>query len=104
MELKVDREEILGEGINKCDYIYTHTNHNIRITWLAIQLTLLHYLLINRTRIRFKQLTESFTYNFCDFATLPEGLHSKGVDGPLHGDGIHLHHSVILTKHKHTLI
>lgn len=48
--------------------------------------------------------TKGFTYNFCYFATLPEGLDSEGVEGPLHGDGIHLHHSVILTKHKQTLM
>lgn len=51
-----------------------------------------------------QQQTKGFTYNFCYFATLPEGLDSEGVEGPLHGDGIHLHHSVILTKHKQTLM
>lgn len=51
----------------------------------------------------FQLLKKYYTYNFCNFATFPEGLNSKGVESSLHGNGVHLHYSVFLTEHTQSL-
>lgn len=44
------------------------------------------------------------TYNFCNFTAFAESVDRKGVDGAVHWDGVDLHHPVVLTGHKHTVV
>lgn len=48
---------------------------------------------------RILKRNKCLTYDFGNFSTLSEGLNGEGMNDPLHGCGVHLHHSVILTKH-----